>query len=29
VQIDQKGTMYDRFSFLNDRRIVVGILAQF
>jgi TonB-dependent receptor len=29
VQIDQDGTMYDRFSFLNDRRIVVGLLAQF
>ena len=29
VQIDQAGTMYDRFSFLNDRRIVVGVLAQF
>jgi iron complex outermembrane recepter protein len=29
VQIDQEGTMYDRFSFLNDRRIVVGLLAQF
>ncbi|QIK78050.1 TonB-dependent receptor [Sphingomonas piscis] len=29
VQIDQNGTMYDRFSFLNDRRIVIGLLAQF
>ncbi|MEO6360070.1 MAG: hypothetical protein ABIO43_05795, partial [Sphingomicrobium sp.] len=29
VQIDQAGTLYDRFSFLNDRRIVVGLLAQF
>jgi outer membrane receptor for ferrienterochelin and colicin len=28
-QIDQAGTMYDRFSFLNDRRFVIGALAQF
>jgi TonB-dependent receptor len=28
-QIDQAGTMYDRFSFLNDRRFVLGALAQF
>lgn len=27
--IDQSGQMYDRFSFLNDRRIVLGVLAQF
>jgi TonB-dependent receptor len=26
---DQSGQMYDRFSFLNDRRIVVGLLAEF
>jgi TonB-dependent receptor len=29
VQIDQSGQMYDRFSFLNDRRIVLGALLQF
>jgi iron complex outermembrane receptor protein len=28
-QIDQAGTTYDRFSFLNDRRIVVGVFLQF
>lgn len=28
VQIDESGQMYDRFSFLNDRRIVLGILIQ-
>lgn len=27
--IDQSGQLYDRFSFLNDRRIVLGILAEF
>lgn len=29
VQIDQSGQLYDRFSFLNDRRIVFGILLQY
>ena len=28
TQIDAQGQMYDRFSFLNDRRIVVGVLFQ-
>ena len=27
--IDQAGQMYDRFSFLNDRRIVLGVFLQF
>jgi iron complex outermembrane receptor protein len=29
VQIDQAGQMYDRFSFLNDRRIVVGVFLEY
>ena len=29
AQIDQAGQMYDRFSFLNDRRIVMGVFLQF
>lgn len=29
VQIDQSGQLYDRFSFLNDRRIVFGVLLQY
>lgn len=29
AQIDQAGQMYDRFSFLNDRRIVFGIFMEF
>ncbi|MBO9624391.1 MAG: TonB-dependent receptor [Sphingomonas sp.] len=28
TMIDEQGQMYDRFSFLNDRRIVVGVLFQ-
>jgi TonB-dependent receptor len=27
--IDQGGQMYDRFSFLNDRRIVLGVFLQY
>ena len=27
--IDQSGQMYDRFSFLNDRRMVLGVFFQF
>lgn len=29
TMIDQQGQLYDRFSFLNDRRIVLGFLAEF
>ncbi|MEI5688488.1 TonB-dependent receptor [Sphingomonas kyungheensis] len=29
VQIDKSGQMFDRFSFLNDRRVVFGALLQF
>jgi TonB-dependent receptor len=29
AQIDQAGQMYDRFSFLNDRRIVLGVFVEF
>jgi TonB-dependent receptor len=29
VQIDQAGQMYDRFSFLNDRRIVLGVFLEY
>lgn len=29
VQVDQAGQMYDRFAFLNDRRIVVGAYLEF
>ena len=29
AQIDQEGQMYDRFSFLNDRRMVIGAFIQF
>jgi outer membrane receptor for ferrienterochelin and colicin len=29
AMITQEGRMYDRFSFLNDRRFVIGVLAQF
>lgn len=29
AQIDQAGQMYDRFSFLNDRRIVMGVFLEF
>ena len=29
AQIDQAGQMYDRFSFLNDRRIVVGVFLEY
>lgn len=29
AQIDQAGQMYDRFSFLNDRRIVFGIFMEY
>jgi iron complex outermembrane receptor protein len=28
AQIDQAGQMYDRFSFLNDRRIVFGVFME-
>ena len=27
--VDQAGQMYDRFSFLNDRRIVLGVFLQY
>ncbi len=29
AQIDQAGQMYDRFSFLNDRRIVLGVFLEY
>ena len=29
AQIDQAGQMYDRFSFLHDRRIVVGVFLEY
>lgn len=29
AQIDQAGQMYDRFSFLNDRRIVFGVFLEY
>lgn len=29
AQIDAAGQMYDRFSFLNDRRIVVGVFLEY
>lgn len=28
-QVDQAGQLYDRFSFINDRRMVLGVLLQF